>query len=328
MRRITSLLLLLMIAAGLLAVQAVQAAPVVIANWAFDSTTPDGNTATGTTTAATSLTTTSLAFVGGISNTFVTGNGAGTDNSGVNTTTYPAQGTGNKTAGVRFNVSTVGYGGIIMSFDVRASNTAANTLVVQYSTDGTNFIDFQTVTIATATVFATTSVDFTAITALRNNANAAFRIVTAFATPTQYTGVVATYNTAGTLRYDNVSFTATTNPTPVTLTSFTVHEQGQTMLEWTTASEHVVFGFEVWRSDSGSYADARIVSGNLIPATGDGITGATYRWSDPTAQPNTPYSYWLLVRQNGTPDLYGPLLVGQPDTSSFTYQQFLPLIAR
>ncbi len=55
---------------------------------------------------------------------------------------FPGQGVGSGTAGVEFSVSTVGFTGIIVSYDLRASNTATRWTQFQYSTDGTTFTNF------------------------------------------------------------------------------------------------------------------------------------------------------------------------------------------
>jgi predicted extracellular nuclease len=179
----------------------------VITQWTFegDVITP----ATGTGTAS---------LVGGTTATFATGNGGGR---GWNTTTYPAQGTGNKTSGVQFTVPTTGFKDIQVSFDLRHSNTAANTVVFQYSPDGVNFTDSLTFKATAGDTFFTRNVDLTAITALNNNANTTFRILSAFDPPdtgTQYVAAnsLSTYSPSGTMRYDNVTIsgTAISTPTP------------------------------------------------------------------------------------------------------------------
>jgi predicted extracellular nuclease len=184
-----------------------------ITQWNFNSPTPDNAVGTGTANPSVGTGTASLL---GTTATFATGFGTETDNSGWNTTGYPASGTDNKTEGVQFSISTVGYTGVSFNFDIRHSNTSANTVVVQYSTDGTNFVDFETFTVTQGDTFFNRSVNFSSIAALNNNPNAAFRVVTAFdstlanyraSTPT------STYG-GGTLRFDNVILTGTEIATP------------------------------------------------------------------------------------------------------------------
>jgi predicted extracellular nuclease len=185
-----------------------------ITQWTFNSPTPDSATNTGTITPAVGTGTASLV---GTNATFATGLGNESDNSGWNTTSYPASGTGNKTEGVQFNVSTVGSTSLVLNFDIRHSNTSANTAVVQYSVDGTNFVDFQTFTVNQGDTWYSRSVDFSSIAALNNNPNAAFRVVSSFDPTTgnyRASTATSTYAGTGTLRFDNVSFTSGTATTP------------------------------------------------------------------------------------------------------------------
>ncbi len=179
-----------------------------IAEWTFtgDVTTP--STGSGTVT-----------LVGGTTATFATGIAGGADRA-YNTTTYPAAGANNKTAGIEFAVSTVGQQNISFAFDIRHSNTSANTLSIQYSTNGTTFIEAQHVSFTPAASGTgdtwnppsgsgtKRSVNLGAVSALNNNPNARFRVVSAFdPTAGNYLSARAapasTYG-GGTLRFDNV----------------------------------------------------------------------------------------------------------------------------
>jgi hypothetical protein len=142
-------------------------------------------------------------------------------NYGWQTQTYPVQSTNNKTAGVQFNVSTVGYSNIVIEWDTRHSNTAARHQQFQYSTDGTNFVDFGSLFVASTgdTWFNNRSIDLSAISGINNNANFAFRMVAAFdpASGTSYTAsnapTTASYGTAGSWRFDMVTVTSV-SPVP------------------------------------------------------------------------------------------------------------------
>ena len=55
---------------------------------------------------------------------------------------------------------------------------------------------------------------------------------------------------------------------------------------------------------------------NLILGQGRGQGGASYSWSDTTAQPGITYAYWLVETEvNGTTNQYGPAR-GLPRTES------------
>ena len=170
-------------------------------------------------------------LVGGTTATFASGNSTtGTTetetttppNFGWNTTNYPAQGTENMQRGVQFNVSTVGYADIIFRFEQRLSNTAANTYVVQYTLDRTAttpvWVDAQTFSVTPApdgtgdTWYNNRTVDLSAVTGLDDNANAAFRVVSAFdPVAGSYLAARSTSTYAGgTVRFDQVAVQATT----------------------------------------------------------------------------------------------------------------------
>lgn len=188
-----------------------------VTQWNFNASNTTASTGTGT-----------ASLVGGVGlGTPAYASGAGsTDPAGTNvawsTTDYPAQGTGNKTAGVQFNVSTVGYQNLVFKYDVRFSGTAANTYIVQYNPDVTNvnapWIDQKRFKYTTSGSFINNqTVDFSAVPAASNNANFGIRIVSAFdsALATAYAPVSSpSYGTNGTARYDMVTFTAN----PVTAT--------------------------------------------------------------------------------------------------------------
>ncbi|MCX7800833.1 MAG: PEP-CTERM sorting domain-containing protein [Fimbriimonadales bacterium] len=156
------------------------------------------------------------ALVGGTSATFATGFGGGR---GWNTTSYPAQGTGNKTAGVRFSVDTTGYRSIVVSWDHRHSNTAANTVSFQYTLDGLNWIEARTFTANAGDTWFSRSVDLSSVAGVGNNTKFAFRILAAFADGSGYQASRSGSNYAptGTWRFDNVTVTAEPVPEPATL---------------------------------------------------------------------------------------------------------------
>jgi hypothetical protein len=170
-------------------------------------------------------------LIGGTTATFASGNTtSGTletettspPNYGWNTTGYPAAGIGSKTAGVQFNVSTLGQAGIIFKFEQRHSNTSSNTYVAQYTTDRTAgspiWVDAQTFTFTPAatgtgdTWYNARTADLSSVTALDNNPDVAFRVVSAF--DPIVGDYVASRSTStyggGTSRFDMVTITSNT----------------------------------------------------------------------------------------------------------------------
>ena len=89
-------------------------------------------------------------------------------------------GTGNANNGrnITFNVSTVGFSDIVVSFATQGTSTGFNSNQFQYSFDGISFIDFGGPYVP-ATAFGSVPIVFSlaAIVGLNNNPNAAFRII-------------------------------------------------------------------------------------------------------------------------------------------------------
>ena len=189
-----------------------------LTQWNFNSVPPDASTATGSLLPSVGSGTATLV---GTTGTFSSGVGstdpAAIDNSGWGTTGYATQGTGDRTRGVQFNVSTVGFNLIAVSWDQRLSNTAARSAQFQYSLNGTNFNDFGAVFSGSPgdVWYNNRSVDLSSVTGVGNNANFAFRVVAAFEPLTSaYAAATttSTYSTAGTWRFDQVSVTAVPEP--------------------------------------------------------------------------------------------------------------------
>lgn len=172
--------------------------PVIIAKWSLDSNLlaigADGQTVQST-----------VSLVGGTTATFAAGAGSASTDKAYNTTKYPAASGANQSAGIAFAASTAGYKSLSISWDDKRSNTAANSEVFQYSTDGVNFTTFGSVIKTASTSFIHHSVDLSGITGINNDASFAFRILAAYDTTGSYVGTVGNYGTGGTIRFDNVS---------------------------------------------------------------------------------------------------------------------------
>ncbi|MFM2082211.1 MAG: Leukotoxin [Verrucomicrobiota bacterium] len=137
-------------------------------------------------------------------------------NNGFSTANYPTASVSNKTAGIQFNVSTVGQKDILLTWEQRHSDTASKYARLQYSADGftatTN--DAQVITMgATNNSFAFYSADLSGVTSINNNANFAFRIVNEFESTATGSGsasyvptlATSTYGAGGTRRFDLMS---------------------------------------------------------------------------------------------------------------------------
>ncbi|HEY4415599.1 MAG TPA: hypothetical protein VGO57_07905 [Verrucomicrobiae bacterium] len=147
--------------------------------------------------------------------------------------TYPVNGTGNKTAGVQFNVSTVGAKNIMVSYDSRVSATASNFERLQYTTNGIDWVDYPSSSTfgGRATSFYPFTYDLTGFPGVANNPSFAVRIVSEFQSTASYgvtnnnnyVGAANTYGAGGTVTYDIVNVTGTAitnNNTPPTISLF------------------------------------------------------------------------------------------------------------
>ena len=203
----------------------------IITRWTFEGDTTDPAIGSGT-----------ASLIGGTTASFAIGNGSGR---GWNTTSYPAQGTGSGTAGVQFMVSTLNYENIVISFDHRASGTASRWAQLDYTIDGgtTWVVGFWNNNggLTPHDTFHSFTVDLSSVTAVNDNPNFGFRIVSIFSplpfdqnanlddypanaaymranpgasyTPGGGTGT-GDYGTGGTWRFDNVTVSGTLIPEP------------------------------------------------------------------------------------------------------------------
>ena len=164
------------------------------------------------------------------------GFGLGDTNYSWGTTTYPITGS-NKLCGVQFNVSTVSAKNIAVSYDSRVSGTASDYERLQYTTNGTSWIDYP----ASSTFngqfgtgnagYLPFSYSLVGFPGVANNPNFGIRVVTEYqstatygiGTTNNYVGTANTYGTSGTVTYDIVNISGdaiTNNNTPPTISSF------------------------------------------------------------------------------------------------------------
>jgi hypothetical protein len=189
-----------------------------ITHWSFNSNPPDASLSTGTTLPETGNGT--LQRVNGPAPTFasgVSGGPASEDDTGMNTSSYPAQGLGNKTSGVQFNVSTRGYTNIAVSFVQRASNTGSRYFRFQYSIDGSNFIDSSVIDLTPGNVFVPQAINLGTISEVNDNTNFACRMVAEFESTATGSGVegyvtatASAYSVNGAIRFDIVTISGDT----------------------------------------------------------------------------------------------------------------------
>jgi hypothetical protein len=125
----------------------------------------------------------------------------------------------------QFQVSTVGFSGIDVSWDQTSSNTGPKDFILKYSTDGMNYTSYGTYAVlanaspnpawnaSTSSTLYSYSLDLSSITSLNNASSDYFRLVDA-STVSANGGTVAA---AGTDRVDNFAVTAIPEPSTYAL---------------------------------------------------------------------------------------------------------------
>ena len=78
-------------------------------------------------------------------------------------------------------------------------------------------------------------------------------------------------------------------------------------IEWETATELDVAGFNVYRSFSEG-SERILLNQELISASDDALIGAKYQYNDPDVSPGNIYYYWLEeIGLNGGTLFHGPI---------------------
>jgi hypothetical protein len=205
----------------------------------------------------------------------------------------------------QFQLSTTGYSGLQVSFDQTGSNTGPSQFKLQYSTDGTTFTDVPggSYTIpsngaaayawSASTPISQTSFNYnlSSIAALNNAANVYFRL-TNTSTVAFNGGTVAT---AGTNRVDNFTVSGFTI-FPLTLVSFAATlSDNKVNVEWTSANELNVAGYEIQRSINGK--DFMPIT--LVDAENAGTT-KNYTYTDPKAVAGTSFYRLKMTDKDGS----------------------------
>jgi hypothetical protein len=119
-------------------------------------------------------------------------------------------------------------------------------------------------------------------------------------------------------------------PTAVILLSFsaTVTDEHAVLLEWETANEVNVLGFNLYRSES-SGGPLATLNGEPISALAAGSSlGSDYQFADMGLQPGTTYYYWLEeINVSGPAIQHGPVSAQIPvETAEGHYHVFLPMV--
>jgi len=230
----------------------------------------------------------------------VINNGCGTQN-GLNPGAWAftaTPGLTNESSGVQYNASTIGIQNILFTWDQRWSGTAANTVRLQYTLDGTTWTNF---TMTTAnTTFCNGSIDngrfqnngvgdqyrrikadFSSITGANNNANFGVRILAAYyqsTTEFRQTATPTSIATAGTWRFDNVSIQGGANVSIAAASNFAQYNESIgsinvpiTVSNANSAPVNLTFSLSVY-SDATDNVDYTWTNTLTIPANTNGVT--------------------------------------------------------
>ncbi|RZJ73018.1 hypothetical protein [Flavobacterium sp.] len=208
-----------------------------IASWTYEpvvgaASAPNANVGTGTSAVVNN----GGGTIGTLIRTGMAGTGCGAQNGVSAFALEPFDpGSVNEGNGAQFNTSTVGYQNINFTWDQRWSNTAPNTIRLQYTLNGTTWTNFAMTgtngsncggsftngkfqTNNNGDQYRRISINMSAVTGANNNPNFGVRIVAAhYATSGEFRRVedpTLAAGTAGTWRFDNVNFTGTLIPGP------------------------------------------------------------------------------------------------------------------
>ena len=170
-RRLTRRVFLNLVCLALLAVSAPAALADELAVWNFN----DSNLTVdhGSGTLISNINVVNLLFAAGTTNNARLGDAAGQSLS-----LQGGTGTANNGRHITFNVSTIGFANLVVSFATQGTSTGFNSNQLQYSLDGVTFINFGT-PYTPATAFGSVPLVFSlaSIVGLNDNPNAAFRIL-------------------------------------------------------------------------------------------------------------------------------------------------------
>ncbi len=324
-----------------------------IAQWNFNSAANDGDTTTGTLNP--SIGSGTVVGLNGVTTVrFNRGTGsdpaevvAPQDNSGLSSSNYTAQAVSNKTAGVKFSVSTVGYTNLAITWEQLNQANSSKYTRLQYSTDGgANWTDGPSITTTQNSAFTFHYADLSGVSAAENNPNFTFRMVSEFESTAignanaNYVGTTSTYSPSGTgglLRYDMVTLLGSVAPEitsdPSSLTkelgdtaNFSVGASGASLsYQWQKGGVNLSNGGNV----AGATTSALTLSNVAGPDDGSyrcivsNIEGSATS-ADATLLVHDPAIAVQPASATTECDTAGTLTVTATGTGPFTYQWYTP----
>ncbi|MBA4146502.1 MAG: hypothetical protein H0X66_00180 [Verrucomicrobia bacterium] len=267
-----------------------------LTQWNFNSATPDGNVSTGTTSASHGSGV--FSTVGGLTSVYNVGSPAdpaswGTDNASRRFSGgFPSSTGANKSAGWLINVSTVAYTNIVVTWEQRQQAGGSKYNRLQYTTNGTTWIDHTVHTMTEDTVHVYQSSNLSGVAGVHDNANFGVRVLTEWestaigAGTAGFVGTTASYSTSANMLYDIVTVMGTLIPPPPPpanrppmmgpVSSRSIHA-GDTITLTCVAYDFDADDTLTYSLDSGAPPAASIdpATGFFVWATGDGDANTT-----------------------------------------------------
>lgn len=201
---------------------------------------------------------------------------------------------------VQFNLPTTGYNNVVIKFTTRRSGSGAGTQTWSYSTNGTTFTQYQTVTSQDANPQLITF-DFSSISGVANNPN--FKLKVEFST--------GAGGNVGNNRFDN--FTVDANPisgADTTAPTVTYSPANNVNNASTTANPTITFNEDVRLIDNSAITDSN--AQNLVELRLNNATGNTAPFTTtfsnnkitviPTAGLIPNQAYYLALKPNTVED--------------------------
>jgi hypothetical protein len=195
-----------------------------IAQWNFNSVTPDADVTTGTT--APSHGSGTFSIDGGLTADYNTGSPADSASSGTDNSSrrfaggFPSATGDNKSAGWRINVSTVGYTNLVVTWEQRQQADASKYNRLQYTTDGATWVDHTVHTMTVDSTHVFQAADLSGITAVHDNPNFGVRVLTEWESTATglgtagFVGTTTAYSTSANMLYDLVTVLGSALPAP------------------------------------------------------------------------------------------------------------------
>ncbi|PJJ67739.1 choice-of-anchor I family protein [Chryseobacterium geocarposphaerae] len=217
---------------------------------------------------------------------------------------------------LQFNLPTTGYNNVVVKFTTRRSGSGAGTQTWTYSTDGTTFLPYQTVSPLDANPQLITF-DFSAIAGVANNPN--FKLKVEFA--------AGAGGTVGNNRFDNFTVDATavsgTDTTPPTVTYLPANNTNNAS---TTVNPAISFNENVRLTDNSTINDSNaqtLVDFRLGNASGTQVPFATTFSNNkitviPTSGLVPNQTYYLALKPNMVEDISDNAVTASTSTTFTT----------